>query len=413
MNRLVLVFFSILLLTVLCGCSQHSNAASSKTNASKQFPLAHIDSITPENVPEGQSITLQGHGTAHSANVVAYSWRSSLDGNLGTQREFTTSTLSAGQHFIYFKVKDSKGMWSNEDMKGINILSATPINADKSPVINFFLAEPATITAGEFTTLSWDVSNASRIVIEPQIGKVGRSGSLRLSPAKSTTYTVSAINPNSTVCTSITAIVKSNLSRITDITISGPEGSGSCSFPLTMDFSGTITTDGPCTVEYQWEGSNGVVSPRQSIITYVPCTSEVTYSFSVTQTGEYRVRLHTLAPNEMFSPYFSVSLNRTDGVITDVTSTGVSTSGINNCPVTVYFSCSITMDGPGTVTYLWLRSDGIATPTYDLAFAEASTQTVTYTWQIDKYGTYWVLLHTVKPNVKETTNVLPVSPNCR
>ena len=49
-------------------------------------------------------------------SIVAYSWRSSLDGDIGTQITFTVpiTSLSSGLHTIYFKAQDNEGYWSEE-----------------------------------------------------------------------------------------------------------------------------------------------------------------------------------------------------------------------------------------------------------------------------------------------------------
>jgi hypothetical protein len=62
------------------------------------------------------------------------------------------------------------------------------------PTINSFTASPTSISQGQRTTLSWDVSGAATITIQPEIGTVGASGSLQLTPNASVTYTLTATN---------------------------------------------------------------------------------------------------------------------------------------------------------------------------------------------------------------------------
>lgn len=77
-------------------------------------PTAYIDSITPNPIVEGENITFTGYGTDIDGSIVAYQWRSSIDGVIGNTATFKTSTLSNGTHTIYFSVKDNSGTWSNE-----------------------------------------------------------------------------------------------------------------------------------------------------------------------------------------------------------------------------------------------------------------------------------------------------------
>ena len=72
--------------------------------------------------------------------------------------------------------------------------------------INSFTASPANINQGQQATLSWDVSGAKTITIQPDIGSVGPSGSLQLSPPANITYTLTATSQAGTSTTSSVAI---------------------------------------------------------------------------------------------------------------------------------------------------------------------------------------------------------------
>gem|GEM_PF-4071634 len=60
------------------------------------------------------------------------------------------------------------------------------------PSINSFTASPDTIAQGEIATLSWSVSGASSVTINPGIGSVPSTGSRQISPIDNTTYTLNA-----------------------------------------------------------------------------------------------------------------------------------------------------------------------------------------------------------------------------
>jgi hypothetical protein len=78
---------------------------------------------------------------------------------------------------------------------------------DTQPIINSFTITPADISAGERTTLSWDVSGATGITIEPDIGNVGSSGTLTLTPPDTITYTLTATNQAGNTTGSVTITV--------------------------------------------------------------------------------------------------------------------------------------------------------------------------------------------------------------
>ena len=77
---------------------------------------------------------------------------------------------------------------------GSAIGCATTAPAVVKPTINSFAASPASISQGERTTISWDVSGDATITIEPAVGTVGPKGSLMLSPASNATYQITATN---------------------------------------------------------------------------------------------------------------------------------------------------------------------------------------------------------------------------
>ena len=66
-----------------------------------------------------------------------------------------------------------------------------------SPLIGVFEASAASITEGESVTLSWSVSGANSLSIS-DIGAVAASGSTVVSPLKTTTYWLSAVNASGT-----------------------------------------------------------------------------------------------------------------------------------------------------------------------------------------------------------------------
>jgi len=85
------------------------------------------------------------------------------------------------------------------------IVNQTPVynmgNVDTQPpiglpLINEFSASPTSVSAGGTSTLSWSVSNANTVNIQPGIGNVAASGSTTVAPSSTTTYTISAVSSN-------------------------------------------------------------------------------------------------------------------------------------------------------------------------------------------------------------------------
>ncbi len=80
-----------------------------------------------------------------------------------------------------------------EDLSIVEESSAAGANL---PVINSFAASPQTISAGSSSTLSWNVSNATQLMLISTITKSlsNMIGSTSVSPSTTTTYTLTATN---------------------------------------------------------------------------------------------------------------------------------------------------------------------------------------------------------------------------
>ena len=98
------------------------------TVVENQKPQAYVDSITPNPSTRDETITFTGHGTDVDGSVMAYKWRSSINGTIGTTATFETTTLGLGTHTIYFSVKDNGGAWSEETMTVVTV--NVPIDED-------------------------------------------------------------------------------------------------------------------------------------------------------------------------------------------------------------------------------------------------------------------------------------------
>lgn len=87
--------------------------------------------------------------------------------------------------------------------------STPPPVCPGAPVIDYFTANPATITAGQSSTLRWGaVSNATSASIDPDLGGIPTPGSTTVSPGSTTTYTLTATGCGGTTRKQVTVLVK-------------------------------------------------------------------------------------------------------------------------------------------------------------------------------------------------------------
>ncbi len=84
--------------------------------------------------------------------------------------------------------------------------SAAPPPAAK-PVINFFNAEPDTVSAGQPSSLHWSVTGSSSTEIDNAIGQVSPEGRRAVYPKATTTYTLTATSTGGTITAIATVAV--------------------------------------------------------------------------------------------------------------------------------------------------------------------------------------------------------------
>ena len=85
--------------------------------------------------------------------------------------------------------------------------AAVTVTAPNPPVIVAFMAAPDTVTAGQSANLQWNVTGATTVSIDQGIGKVDVAGTKAVTPAATTTYTLSASNAAGSVSKSVALTV--------------------------------------------------------------------------------------------------------------------------------------------------------------------------------------------------------------
>ncbi|MHB8085510.1 MAG: hypothetical protein ACYDHZ_06770 [Dehalococcoidia bacterium] len=107
--------------------------------------------------------------------------------------------------------------------------------SSQAPKIVKFEVNPISITSGGAAVLSWEVSNASSVSIDPGIGNTSTHGSEKVSPAATTTYTITASNKaGSTESTALLTVGAAVTPPTPPITPSGSVG-----LPVITSFSAT------------------------------------------------------------------------------------------------------------------------------------------------------------------------------
>lgn len=120
--------------------------------------------------------------------------------------------------------KENQASEENQASQDDSALQENQASQESLPSIGSFDADPDAIGKGESSSLTWSVSGASKVSIEPGIGTVGLTGSQSISPDETTTYTLTATNEfGSTDATKVVLVRESSASSSQE-TVSTPSG---------------------------------------------------------------------------------------------------------------------------------------------------------------------------------------------
>ena len=127
----------------------------------------------------GQDVTLQWD--------VSGATSVSISPGIGTVSFSGTKKISPDETTTYKLTADSRfgGSVSRE---------ITVTVSGKPPTVNSFVASPGGIYAGQQSTLSWNVTGATSVSIQPEVGTVSPTGSKVVSPGTTTRYVLTAAN---------------------------------------------------------------------------------------------------------------------------------------------------------------------------------------------------------------------------
>jgi len=174
--------------TITATNSQGRTATSHVIVTVFQLPTVSV-TAEPVAIVRGQSATLAWTSINADALILEpYGWEVEASGSYTvTPSETTTYTLTA---------------------TGPGGITSTPVTVTvyQPPVVSIS-AEPESIPAGQSSTLSWSSANAAQVNIDNGIGDVESSGSREVTPAQTTTYSITATGPGGAATASVTITV--------------------------------------------------------------------------------------------------------------------------------------------------------------------------------------------------------------
>jgi len=284
--------------------------------APNQPPIAHIDSISATEVVPGEPVSFSGHGTDADGQVVAYSWRSSINGEISTSQSFQTSSLSAGNHSIWFRVQDDRGDSSRETSVNIAVVSLGN---------EVFEADPSTVNMDKQSTLSWRVTGATTVRIDPDIGSVALVGNRAVYPAAhDTVYTLTAGNSAGKVTATTEIFISEVLLRTVEVNAIAAE-------------SGHVGRDGRVGMETIVGDTINVVALQAFLsfdISMIPKDSKISSAFLDLTTGDVSGSPFTLLGRLYVYSCRYTKLTRSDYAISILPGAIYTTPGMFRAPIT-------------------------------------------------------------------------------
>jgi len=278
-------------------------------------------------------------------------------------------------------------------------------NTNQPPLVNSFVAEPATIVPGGSSTLSWNVSGATRVIIDQGIGSVSLSGNRVVMPNVTSIYTLTATNAAGI---SVTATAQVIVTGATPTPITG-------NLPLVNYFTANPTAIyAGDSATLSWSVSNATsmnISPGVGSVNPVGSTlvsPEQSTSYTLSATNSAGTVNRSISVNVLFAQPGPPPAQETFAVIEVVAATEPS-SGY--CPEILY--ADITTNGAGTVNYRWESAEGGGySYTFSVSFTSAGTQRVTLIQEMRALPSGMYQLHVMSPNdiISNTTHYTTCAP---
>jgi hypothetical protein len=239
------------------------------------------------------SVGISPNGTQYMVAGTTRTFTASVFGIQGTPNDVTWNSLPAGSI-------TANGIYTAPLLPGNYSITATStFDPSKSaaitvivgipPTLTGFTASPAVVAPGMPTTLTWQASGATSLIIttppDPlgsgaQYWDVSQSSSLTAHPTRTTTYTLSVSNPFG----GATRSVQVTVSPVSMIAINPSQATAYIGSPLS--FGASITTSGSTAVTWSTDDPGATLSSSGLSATYMPGTSTGTYHVTVTSVAD-------------------------------------------------------------------------------------------------------------------------------
>jgi len=205
-----LLFILVLLVSVpACGKSGQQDSLVSEVvltsgvdSQSKPVDASNVFTVMAEVIYLSLKVTDAPNNTAVMARLTYLSGEVS---SMANSTLYSSTQNTRGTAYLSFSMKPPPGGFpagsyqvtisANGKEQASVPFTVENLKAQKlGPVIKKFTVDRNTIPAGKSVTLSWEVSDATRVTLQPEIGSVDVSGTRSVTPTATATYTLVASN---------------------------------------------------------------------------------------------------------------------------------------------------------------------------------------------------------------------------
>jgi hypothetical protein len=240
------LYFVLALVTVLttilagpgCGIKINTGSAGTQAVVSDATLSTGIDS---ESKPTNPSNTFTvaadviylsfklNNAPANTQVTAKVTYVSGEASSMANQVLFNNSLAGQGTRYMAFTVKSQGGFPQGSYQATLVTNGKDTINlpftvqnlgAQKGwPVISKFTSTADSVPAGQAITLAWEVTDATRVTLQPEVGTVPNSGTRSITPSTTTTFKLIAANDSGATTREITVNVGAAVTGAPDLVI--------------------------------------------------------------------------------------------------------------------------------------------------------------------------------------------------
>jgi hypothetical protein len=286
-------------------------------------------SSEPASIDPGGSTTLSWSSTEADT--------ATIDNGIGSVNTSGSVSVTPTVTTVYTITVTGKG--------GTATATATVIVVHPNPTVTI-TANPQSILPGQSSTLTWETTNATTAVIDQEIGVVAVNGSLTVTPALATTYTITATGPAGSVAASVTVTISP-----LRISITSPAAGTAINRPDTI-VEGTIVNNTGKETGLTVNGIPAFIDGNQFVANHVPLVSgENTITADARDIDGNSASLSIIVTADTTQSYITLSAGSKTGV--SPLETLLSMDG--SFPVT---GPQLNFSGPGQVEFLSNSEEG-------------------------------------------------------